>query len=1015
MAKRITKILTPVAASIALSLGLSGCSLFDDDDNNVPVNPTDPLVEGSVDANFSVSISGKAVKGTLSGAMISVKTVDAQGNEVDLAYRTQAGEESATEKAETEDAAKAKANATLISGNPTDLKTTTSGFYEIFVDENFSGPVYITVTTTKDGDALVKCDAFAGCGVGTAVKVDDGSVFNENGKVDFGEWYKDDIELSVVKLITPASSDSATTAKRGPSFADGDDGFYRANLSVFTSTAARILLGGDGGIDAASIGEASTKVIEQLVGDVSLVAALANDLSLGGAIDFTSVDGSEKLDAGALVLIQVASSLQSLAGKEGRSLGEVLTELSTDVETDNLDNSQTFTRLKDEAQKAGNVLSAIVSGDQEAIRAALIEAGVSEEDIDDVAADIESAVDTAVNNGATSEDDLKDDIDTVIDQLDDIGNGDASTDKQSEAIIASVVASQSALEGSDTTLAGFATSLESVKALGTDLSTKEKAVEYGAAAVVLSTQFAAEVDLEADGDNLGKLLAREFATAEQLVSAATQLVTGNAKYQPTLDQATALLTQVTALIAQKDQLNTDIAAELTAANDKIAEFGATLDAAKKASDDSLALANTDNQAADEKKVAFETQLLAAQAAVKAITDQNSAEVAMSELDKAQTALQESLTAFQSAQTSANTALTLANAYKTEAQNQNEPTDSADQAIAEANTLIDGAAAAIFSLNVSGDQLTVYVNTAVGKQGSDKLVTISLVTKEGADATFNAGEIIYDVVRDIWDSGLNSGDHSGTAPNFPDWTYSYNTDTYALSLENTKGNEKLSANGQVNSGAQSKILFTWSGYMTADSGQTVAITSPDLAECERWAIDAIDMPNASCSVLYVEGSIQTVEDARDFDISRGKTFNLVEFVDGPYGFNGHFYSELTAVDQQGNPSPLFVDDTTELASIELKGDTEGTAFTAHFDIRNEDNNDDLGMAKVSIDNFNGYVFDVSLIDGEGPLLGDVSINNDTNQPVKVGDVEEVTNGFRIDYINGESIEYTDIDFLGQSNN
>ncbi|QTL34558.1 hypothetical protein [Pseudoalteromonas viridis] len=1014
MAKRTTKILTPVAASIALSLGLSGCSLFDDDDNNVPVNPTNPSVEGSVNANFSVSISGKAVKGTLSGAMVSVKTVDAQGNKVDLAYRTQAGEESATETAETEEAAKAKASAKLISANPAELKTTTNGFYEIFVDENFSGPVYITVTTTKEGDALVKCDAFAGCGAGSAVKVDDGSVYKENGKIDFGEWYKDDLELSVVKLITPASSDSATTAKRGPSFADGDDGFYRANLSVFTSTAARILLGAGTEIDAASVGAASTQVIQQLVGDVSLVAALANDLSLGGAIDFTSVDGSEKLDAGALVLIQVASSLQSLAGKDGRPLGEVLTELSADVETGNLANSQTFTRLKDEAKKAGNVLRAVVSGDQAAIKAALVEAGVSEEDIDAVAADIESAVDTAVNNGATSEDDLKDDIDTVVDQLDDIGNGDASSDKQSEAILASVASSQTALAGSDTTLAGFATSLETVKGLGADLSTKEKAIEYSAAATVLSTQYTAAINLDADGDNLGKLLAREFATAEQLVSAATQLVTQNAKYQPTLDQANALLTQVTALIAQRDQLSTDIAAELAAAKAKIDEYGAALDAAKKASDDSLVVANTDKQVADEKKAAFETQQLVAENAVKAITDQDSAVLALAELNKAQAALAEALTAYNNAETSANTALTLANAYKAEAQNQGESTDSADLAIAQANILIDGAKAALISLDASRTKLSIYSNTALGKQGSDKLVNISFVTKEGADAIFNAGEILYDVVRDIWDSGLDTGKHSGTAPNFPNWAYSYDTDDFELKLKNTQGDEQIDAVYQITSaGSTSRVVLTWSGLLTADSGQKIEIQKADLGACDAWAVSNNGIPNASCSVLYVEGSISKIEDVES--VTHAKTFNVVEFVDGQYGFKGSFSSDATAVDAQGNPVALFTDGAIELADVTLSGRSEDTDFTAHFDLRNESGSNDLGLANIMLDNFNGYAFKVSLIDESGPLLGNVSLNNDTNIPAIVGNVEEITNGFRIDYINGESIEYTDIDFLGQSNN
>ncbi|KNC66739.1 hypothetical protein AC626_15170, partial [Pseudoalteromonas rubra] len=302
-----------------------------------------------------------------------------------------------------------------------------------------------------------------------------------------------------------------------------------------------------------------------------------------------------------------------------------------------------------------------------------------------------------------------------------------------------------------------------------------------------------------------------------------------------------------------------------------------------------------------------------------------------------------------------------------------------------------------------------------KQGTDKLVNISFVTKEGADAVFNAGEIIYDVVRDVWDSGLDSGVHSGVAPNFPQWNYSYDTESYKLSLENTQGEEQIDATGQVNSGAQSKILFTWSGLLKADSGQKIEIQSADLAECERWALDVIAMPNASCTILYVDGSIQKVEDARDFDISRGKTFNVVEFVDGQYGFSGYFSSEATAVDAQGNPLPLFTDGAIELADVTLSGDSEGTEFTAHFDLRNESDNNELGLANIILDNFNGYVFKVSLIDEAGPLLGDVSINNDTTQPIKVGDVEEVTNGFRIDYINGESIEYTDIDFLGQSNN
>ncbi|TMP38904.1 hypothetical protein [Pseudoalteromonas rubra] len=1017
MAKRMNKF-TPVASTIALSLGLTGCSLFDSDDSKPTVSPSPgpSEVESTVAAKFNVSVSGKAVKGTLSGAAVSVKTVDAQGNMIDLAYRATAGEESATETAESESEAKEKAEAKLISGNPAELKTSAQGLYEIFVDEGFSGPLYITVKTTKDGDALVKCDAFAGCGVGTAVKVDDGSVFNDNGKVDFGEWYKDDIELSVVKLISANTAARAASAKNAPSFADGDDGSYKANLSVFTSTAARILLAGESAIDSAAVGQASIQVIGQLVGDLSLVATLASDLSLGGVVDFTDVDGTEKLDAGALVLVQVASSLQSLAGKESRTVADVLAELSGDVEQGNLGNSQIFSKLKTETKKAGKVLNAIVSGDDQAIKTALIEAGVDESDVDQVAADAKAAKDKAVKNGATSDDQLKDDSGKVVDQLDDLGNGDTSLDSLNASLLASIESGEQTLTGSAAQLDEFAASLAALKVLAADTATKEKAIAYGSAAVVLDTQFTAAVATDVEGNNLGKLLVRELSGAEQLVSAATGLVTLDTKYQPTLTQAGELLTKVTTLVTQKDQLRGQITAELTAANAKIAEFGATLDVAKQASDESLQAAKASLEAAFIKKEELDVQFQAAMAAVVAISDQTSAETALSELAKAQASLQAAIEAFRAAEAAATTSLALANTYKTLAQSQNASTDAADIAISESNALLTDIGLELSVLEVgAAQQIEDYRNTALGKQGTDKLVKISFVTKEGADATFNAGEVIYDVMKDIWDSGLDSGDHSGTAPNFPDWKYSYNTNTYALNLENTKGDEKIVANGQVNSGAQSKIIFTWSGYMMADSGQKVEIKSPDLAECERWAIDSIEMPNASCSVLYVDGSIQNVEDARDFDISRGKTFNLVEFIDGQYGFNGYFHSELTAIDQQGNPSPLFVDDTIELASIMLKGDSEGTLFTAHFDIRNEDNNDNLGVAEILIDNFNGYAFRVGLIDEAGPLRGNITLNNDIAQQLFVGDVEEITNGFRVNYLTGEIVDYTDIDFIGQSNN
>ncbi|ALU41652.1 hypothetical protein [Pseudoalteromonas rubra] len=1332
MAKRISKF-TPLASTIALSLGLSGCSLFDDDDNNVPVT-TPQEVESTVTANFSVAISGKAVKGTLSGAQVSVKALDAQGNMVDLAYRTQAGEESATEKALNTEDAKQKAEAKLVASNPADVKTDARGFFQLFVDENFTGPVYITVKTTKDGDALVKCDAFVGCGEGVAIDNGDGIV-KDNGKIDFGEWYKDDIELSVVKIIAPNTAARSASAKNQPSFADGDNNQYTANATIFTSTAVKLLLdaAAEQGIDAAKVGEASTRVLKALVGNTQLVASLTGDLSLGGAVDFTDVGQGESIDEGVLALIQVASTLQAIAGKEGKSTDEVLDTLSEDVGSGDLTQSDTFSKVKDETSKAAKILVAMVSNDLSALEQALIDAGVPADDAASVAEKVNEAKDKAVENGATTDDDLTKDVEQVKEQLEDLGNEDVvipdendENDVANATLLTAINASSSQLDSADTDLSQLNTTLADVQELSETLDTKEQATAYFAAASQLSASFDAQKDV------IAAIFSAESTNIDAHIAAAQALVDIDTKYQATLDLATELKGKLESLVQFNDSIATQVAEQISNATKAVEDFDVKLEASAQAATSALESATTAKDAFTELETALKTEISAANNLVEQIVDLDSAIAALDAVTSAQGSLSNVAGLSQDFTTKATVAVTTATDYKAEADAQGEQVEQATEALqnaqqikAEADTAassvtaytselstaeetaqerklayeqqleddrelnealvgqiseqlqllsvpqgeitgfetelvqvkekgtntntvdlateyylaalslqtavsvdkqngwnttlsgvsdkaqeivssatalanrnseytstkdnadallasteqtqakvsalvsgidaevsnaeakltleqqiaaalklaqdtitetqtaetevatkqaefeaayneaqaafnnienlgtaqqaLDAAVAAVAAGDAYKQAVANYVelsnaaviaaqnyknlvdsreaassvtiqtdsedptelltlatelqvkavaantefeqdsrpaeaaelqtlseekrdgyvadndNTEIGKQGTDKLVNISFVTKEGADAVFNAGEIIYDVVKDVWDSGLDSGVHSGVAPNFPQWSYSYDTESYKLNLENTQGEEQIDATGQVNSGAQSKILFTWSGLLKADSGQKIEIQSADLAECERWALDVIAMPNASCTILYVDGSIQKVEDARDFDISRGKTFNVVEFVDGQYGFSGHFSSEATAVDAQGNPLPLFTDGAIELADVTLSGDSEGTEFTAHFDLRNESDNNELGLANIILDNFNGYVFKVSLIDEAGPLLGDVSINNDTTQPIKVGDVEEVTNGFRIDYINGESIEYTDIDFLGQSNN
>ena len=122
MAKQLNKI-TPIATSVALSLGLTGC--FSDNDNNIKVeNPPQPIQkEVTKTVNFNVTVSGKAVKGVLNGAQVSVQTVNDAGELVDVAFRTETGEVVVTEKATTEEEAQQKATTAIIADNPSNLKT----------------------------------------------------------------------------------------------------------------------------------------------------------------------------------------------------------------------------------------------------------------------------------------------------------------------------------------------------------------------------------------------------------------------------------------------------------------------------------------------------------------------------------------------------------------------------------------------------------------------------------------------------------------------------------------------------------------------------------------------------------------------------------------------------------------------------------------------------------------------------------------------------------------------------
>ncbi|MDK1286134.1 hypothetical protein [Pseudoalteromonas umbrosa] len=1017
---------TPLSASIALTLGLSGCSLFESEDSSsfVPVDPVQPVpadVEGTATVDFNVFVSGKAVKGTLRGAELVVKELK-NGELIDVAYRSnlETIEKKATSTSEAEAVELAKSQ--ILSESPASLLTADDGTYGFYIDQQFSGALYITIKTTKSS-GFIKCDAILGCGDFTTSSEND---VNSNSKIDFDEWYQDDLTLNVIKEIT---SQVARKAKG----AEGTTKAYTANATIFTTLASELLqkVSQDGGeINTESVASASLNTLLILMGPEATKDAvlLSGDISLGGAVDFTDVTSEDSIDSGTLTLINVASTLQNIASNSGSdtSLESVLETLKQGVSEGSIKGSsnsavaQLAETLQEEVNKTAIVFVAIASGDIEAIKSALKEVApeLDEDALNELAQKAKDARDQAIESGATDEDTLEGAAEDSKNAVEDLGCEGDECNTDNDTLISDSLAelltllaqAQNELTELSSTYSGLNEALQAVIALGENAQNQEQKENYLKAADDLIAELS-DSNVQQGIDALTSSSAQLLASAQGLLTLTSEAQSAVTDSQTLVDGTASLSTSISALIESANAEREKAIAVLddTASAAKVLAEAAIQRAEE--SEQTFNTANTDVQAqfteatnlfaaAGNDLTALEAALVSAQSAIDKFNTLNALTSGiLSDVDLAKTRADEYL------------ALARTDAQREEAQGFVTSSEARQQTVTANVNTFKASESAIRTLNTN---VSFGVDNARGKSGTDKMTSIAFVTREGADAVFNAGEVVYDVVRDIWDQNLDSGSHNGTAPNYPEWTYRYNTDTYEVELINTQGDENILANAQVNSGATSKIILTWTGTLKSTDGQTVLVKSPDLAECERWSLDVIAQPNASCSVIFIDGSITTIEDARNFDASSAKTFNIVEFVDGQYGFNGTLASELTSTDSAGNSVPLFVSDAIEHLSVVMSGTTEELSFTADFALKNEDNNDELGLAKIMLNEFNGYVFNVNLVDTDGPLIGDVTLYNDTT-PTKVGDVVEITNGFRVTYLDGQVIDYTDIDFLGQSIN
>ena len=374
MAKRMIKF-TPIAASVALTLGLTACG--SDNDGNNYVAPPPPVESFSSEdtALFNVEVTGKAVKGAMMNAVVSVSTLDATGEMVAVPFRLAASAEAETFSAEesTQEAADAAVAASILAANPEAVLTNESGRYSVYLENDFSGPVYITVKTSAEGDdSYLRCDAYLGCGTYDEAPAAEDDVNDGDTAIEFGEWYKTDLELSVVKFIPAVEADAS-----GASGALGDANVarsLRANATFLTTLVSQLLIDAGEGVDAAGIANSSVDVLVQVLGPDTalLLASLLGDVSNGGAVDLTDVDGEEMLDDGILSLTQVASSIQGLSDINGN-----MTKLIAGIKagkvtgSDDAEIAALATALQQAATNTANIFFAIATGEESDIEAAL--------------------------------------------------------------------------------------------------------------------------------------------------------------------------------------------------------------------------------------------------------------------------------------------------------------------------------------------------------------------------------------------------------------------------------------------------------------------------------------------------------------------------------------------------------------------------------------------------------------------------------------------------------------------
>ena len=1009
MAKRMIKF-TPIAASVALTLGLTACGT--DNDRNTYVPPVESF-SATGEAQFSVEVTGKAVKGAMKGAVVSVTTLDDSGQSVPVAFRSAASAEAETfsEEGLSQDAADAAVEASKQASNP-DVVTDESGRYSIYLESDFTGPVYITVKTSAEGDdSFLRCDAYVGCGdYDEAPEADD--VNDGDTKIEFGEWYKTDLELSVVKYIPAVEAD--TSGASGIAGEENVDSSFKANATFLTTLVASILIESGASIDESAIASASLDTVIQVLGPDAalLLSSIIGDLSNGGAVDLSEVDGEEELSEGILAIAQLSSSIQGLP-----SIADVMSSIKAGIQSGQFKNNTDegiaaiATMLQSAVTSTSNVFVAIATGSEDDIKAALEAAYAAKipapsageivafaANSADIAKKAKEAKDKAVKNGAATDAGLAAAAEKVKKALEVIGCTDAGCTVDEDfyvalaaALTAEITVSQTSLTALEMDIDSAESSLEDVQAMGGDALTADNAAAFVSAVTLLKN--------EADTAGLSVKAGSIYVKSQGYVTAANALVEESSDYQQVLDSATSLNTDALTAVTDAVAYDVALAALVVEADAAVEEFDIELAAAKLVAEDTADVADVKKTAADMAEATSTSALATAEDAM-VDTAENAAEaqeLAMNAVEAAS----EFAAAVDALEIAIAQALAAANDYlELEGEGAQAMVDAlvAMQTAAEAQgELANEQFVTAYNLQITAEEAVAKfaVLTSV-KATSESLSTMTVLTNTGGQAVIDAADVLADVIDELADMG-NSGE--GTSTRQPEWDYNYSLDDLTLVLTNDTTDEMISAAASYQG---EKLVVAW-GATLVGGDATVELMTADtqataLQDCVDFSAGTIDETQIdSCLIFTFDGEVdaETVDDA---EIVNTETWNHVEIMDGESGFAGML--NITA------------NDATDMGTVTLEGMSGDLDFKVMGMVDSSGDEDESTLdVMVKGDTAMGYTLSLTGMESEG-YTGDVKAMYN-GEMMSFGTATKVTNGVSITYIDGDVVPYTDVDLIDAS--